>query len=239
MSQVVEFYDAFSKRQKAAGINNRHVSIQFHLQQAGLKEDDKILEVGCGIGTVSHLILKSLSKKGFLHAVDISPRSIEVARQFNAVFTNSKFEVLDLTKECIDARFNVIVLPDVLEHIPFELYPALFQNLNRMLIQDGLLFIHIPHPNYLQSLVDNKSTELQIIDHPVYTDKLLSLVYPQGFYLHSLKSYSVYTEQDDYQILILKKKLPFQTYTRSASPFQLSLRIRILQKLSNLVRIFK
>lgn len=239
MSDVIEFYDNFSSRQARAGINNRHLSILFHLEQLGLKKHHHVLEVGCGIGTVSELILQSLSSQGRLHAVDISPKSIEIAKRLTSKYKNATVEVRDLTKEKISATFDVIVLPDVLEHIPFEFYTPLFENLNQMLSEDGFIFIHVPHPNYLEWLIKQGSKELQIIDNPVYTNKLSSLVYPAGFYIDYLKSYSVYSNSPDYQIILLKKKSKPLDYTSRTTFFQMPLSMRVVKKFSYLLRGFK
>lgn len=235
MSEVAEFYDEFTSRQIRAGINIRHVSIDYHLKLAGLKATDHVLEVGCGVGTVSHLILKQLSEAGTLKSVDVSPKSVALAAKMNAKFSNASFEVFNVVENTLKQKFNCIVLPDVLEHIPQNLYPSLFKNLNVMLQDDGFIFIHIPHPHYLEWLVSIKSKDLQIIDNPVYTDDLLTVVYREGFYLYSLKSYSIYCEED-YQIIILKKKVS-KDYTKPARDgFRLPFKERISRKLSSLLK---
>jgi trans-aconitate 2-methyltransferase len=238
MSEVVEFYDEFSQAQAQTGINNRHLSILYHLEKVGLKKNDNVLEVGCGIGTVSQLILRSLSSTGKLLAVDISPKSIDLAQQLHSKYNNATFRVMDLTKETLRQQFDVIVLPDVLEHIPQDAHESLFANLKVLLKDDGFIFVHIPDPNYLQSLIDAGDKTLQIIEIPVYTDQLLDCVYPLGFYLHYLKSYSVYTKEPDYQILILKKRRE-RKYEHRKTYFQYSLGMRVLKKLSYILRGFK
>src|ERR1041385_2470701 len=145
MSEVVEFYDQFSNRQSSVGINNRHLSIAHHFEKTGVKNDSRLLEVGCGVGTVSELLLRFLSETGSLHAVDISPTSIQLAQQLSKRYKNSVFEVKDLTSEILNRKFDAIVSPDVIEHIPFDLYESFFKNLFQMLEDDGLVFIHIPH----------------------------------------------------------------------------------------------
>jgi trans-aconitate 2-methyltransferase len=236
MSDVVEFYDKFSERQTKAGINNRHLSVIYHLEKAGLCKRHEVLEIGCGVGTVSELILRYLSDEGHLTAVDISPKSVAVSARLAHKYNNATFEVKDFTGEIIDKKFDVIILPDVIEHIPFVLYKKLFENLYEMLKSDGFIFIHIPHPNYLEWLIRNKREELQIIDQPVYTDRLLSVVYPIGFYVHYLKSYSIYTEGEDYQIVILKQKVISQNYNPSRSFFRLPFMVRLKKKLIYLLR---
>ena len=239
MSQVADFYDEFSKAQAQTGINNRHLSILYHLEKSGLTSGSSVLEVGCGIGTVSELILRSLSSRGKLVAVDISPRSISLAQQRNAKYHNGTFRVLDLTRECLNEIFDVVVLPDVLEHVPEHLHRDLFNNLQKMLKDGGFIFIHIPHPKYLQRLVERKDPSLQVIDNPIHTDKLLATVYPLGFYLHSLASYSVYTTAEDYQMIILKKTAFDEKYDLKKRFFRLPFWQRILKRFHYLLRGFK
>jgi trans-aconitate 2-methyltransferase len=238
MSEVAEFYDKFSARQINAGINNRHISILHHLERSGLQRNHNVLEVGCGIGTVSKLILRYLSKKATLTSVDISPVSIDTANKLKESYPNATFEVKDFTKEVLLKQFDVIVLPDVIEHIPFSLYPPFFENLFKMLKDDGFVFIHIPHPNYLEWLVSTESNDLQIIDQPVFTDKFLPYVYRVGFYLHYLKSYSVYLSENDYQIIVLKKRrqLNYQTHGQF---FQPKLYNRMINRVRFMLRGFK
>ena len=145
---------------------------------------------------------------------------------------------MDLTKETLRQQFDVIVLPDVLEHIPPDAHESLFENLKVLLKDDGFIFVHIPDPNYLQSLIDARDKTLQIIEIPVYTDQLLRCIYPLGFYLHYLKSYSIYTKEPDYQILILKKRQE-RKYEHRKTYFHYSLGMRVLKKLSYILRGFK
>lgn len=46
----------------------------------GLQEDEVVLDIGCGTGNLTASLLKRLSAQGRVHAVDISPRMLEVAR---------------------------------------------------------------------------------------------------------------------------------------------------------------
>ncbi len=239
MSEVTEFYDEFTVLQSKAGINNRHLSILEHLREAGLKRDHRVLEIGCGIGTVSELILRYLSKNGFLHSVDISPKSILLANARLKKYENVLVEEKDLTKESLNGQFDVIVLPDVIEHIPLALHDAFFRNIFNFLKPDGFVFIHIPHPNNLEWMVKNEHEGLQIIDQPIFTNNLCAIVYPIGFYIHFLKSYSIYCVDHDYQIIILKKKPASQNLDNLDSFFLPSFYQRILYKLRYLARGFK
>lgn len=73
-----EYYNEYSTRQKKIGVNERHHSILKKLKKTGLKPSDSVLEIGCGIGTFTGLLSKYINKGNVL-AVDLSPKSIEIA----------------------------------------------------------------------------------------------------------------------------------------------------------------
>ena len=93
---MVNFYDQFAEKQEKTGINSRHLSILDKVKQAGLASHHRILEVGCGIGTVSHLLAGQVPQGNVL-AVDISPESIEKAKQLWKKQSNLHFEVSDMS----------------------------------------------------------------------------------------------------------------------------------------------
>ncbi|MCW3076152.1 MAG: hypothetical protein JWO32_761, partial [Bacteroidetes bacterium] len=78
--QVENFYNSYKEKQKKIGVNIRHRTILKNLKSVGLKSDSKVLEIGCGIGTVSGLIIKSIPEGKFT-GVDISSESIEMAKK--------------------------------------------------------------------------------------------------------------------------------------------------------------
>jgi SAM-dependent methyltransferase len=87
---------------------------------------DSVLDVGCGQGSpleqVAHL------RPGVeLAGVDFSPRAVELARERMPAAT---FTVLDLTKEALDKKYDLIICTDVLEHIPDDL--AALRNMRSM-----------------------------------------------------------------------------------------------------------
>ncbi len=205
MKEVAEFYDAFAKKQCAMGINNRHLSIRRWLEEVGLKPYHEVLEIGCGIGTVTELILQHLNKDGFLRAVDISPESIDTATSRLRKYRNVDLMVKDITATDIRGAYDVIVLPDVIEHIPISLHAKLFKNISKALNKNGFVFIHMPDPNYLEWVTRNNPAELQVIDQPIHAHILSDNLIKTGLYVHYLSSYTVYDKQPDYQVVVLKK----------------------------------
>src|SRR5687767_6513941 len=94
--EVEEFYDSYREKQKNIGVNIRHRTIFKKLKELGLKPDSKVLEVGCGIGTVSGLIIKHVTAGHFTGA-DISPESIEMANKLYGGKPNVEFLVNDMS----------------------------------------------------------------------------------------------------------------------------------------------
>jgi 2-polyprenyl-3-methyl-5-hydroxy-6-metoxy-1,4-benzoquinol methylase len=205
-SDVVTFYNNYASRQKAVGINERHQSIISKLLKQGLKAEDKVLEIGCGIGTLTHLLLKNLTK-GHLTALDIAPDNIGEAKKHLG-------DKINISLICADAvnydfgkeMFDVIVLPDVIEHIPLEHHSALFQKLSQVLEPKGFIFIHIPNPAYLEWCHKNSPELLQIIDQPIFTHGLIENTLPHNLVISKLETYSIWVTDGDYQYIVLRKR---------------------------------
>lgn len=203
--EVKEFYDHYVGKQEKIGINSRHLSIIDKLIKAGLKSDHLVLEVGCGIGTVSQLIARKIPK-GKVLAVDISEKSIEKARNLWKGLSNLAFEVSDMSDFNKPGQtFDFFVFPDVLEHIPVEQHAALFEKINRHSHGDSVVFIHIPAPRFLEYNIRQEPDKLQIIDQPLDTANLLASWRDNGFYLEKMETYPVFYEEKDYQYFILKR----------------------------------
>ena len=200
---VVRFYDKYSSRQQRAGVNKRHESIFSLLKEKGLKPNDKVLELGCGIGTFTSLIIPYL-KQGEVLALDISDKSIEIAKQ-TYESPNTDFIAADATTFDFEGKtFDVIVLPDVLEHIPIKLHNDLFRKLQSVLKETGFIFIHIPNPYFLEWCETNRPQDLQIIDQPIKTDVLIENTYKNNLFIEELKSYSIWVKDKDYQYIVLR-----------------------------------
>ena len=204
MSEIASFYDEFSEIQLSSGVHKRHLLILEWLKYFGLKKDHHVLEIGAGVGTVTGLLAEYLSK-GTLTSNDISEKSIEIAKRRLARFKNISFSAGDITKLQFDSKYNVIVLPDVIEHIPKEAHLDLFQCLHKMLEEDGFLVVHIPSPYYLEWVKNHQPEQLQVIDQPLHIDFVGKLIRESGFVISHLQTYSIWNDNPDYQIFKLQK----------------------------------
>jgi trans-aconitate methyltransferase len=203
--EVKEFYDEYVIKQEKIGINSRHISIIDKLVQSGLKSTHKVLEVGCGIGTVSQLIAKK-TPKGNVLAVDISEKSVEKAKILWKQYSNLDFEVSDMSDFSKSGQtFDYFVFPDVLEHIPIDQHPNLFSRIDAHSHDNSVVFIHIPAPRFLQYNINNEPDKLQIIDQPLDTATLVGVLSDNGYYLDKMETYPVFFEEKDYQYFVFRR----------------------------------
>ena len=209
--EVEEFYNTFKDHQKKLGINIRHRTIFKNLKTAGVKPGSNVIEIGCGIGTVSSLILKYVTKGRFV-GVDISNESISLAKTLNAAHKNAEFIVNDMRSFSHAVKFDFVVLPDVLEHIPVEQHSALFETLGKVTTDNAVVLINIPEPNCLNWIRENHPEKLQIIDQSLSMQELLNNSYPYGFKLYSLQPYCLQYTQPDYVSIVLKKNMTHKNY---------------------------
>ena len=210
--QVEEFYNTFKDHQKKLGINIRHRTIFRNLKKAGLRPSSTVLEIGCGIGTVSSLILSWLQEGKFV-GVDISSESVAMARTRNSRYTNAEFIVSDMSDFSHQLRFDFVVMPDVLEHIPVEQHDNLFRVLSGITAPGATILINIPEPDCLNWLRETHPAKLQIIDQSLSMRDLLNHSYPHGFTLHSMNSYGLQYIEPEYTSIVLRKHVKHGKYT--------------------------
>jgi trans-aconitate 2-methyltransferase len=216
-TDVSEFYDEFVDRQTRVGVNRRHEAIVGWLRRFGLRPDDRVLELGCGVGTVTQLLLEELPR-GSVLGVDLSPRSIATAQERLAGFENVRLIAADVVSADVDGQFDVVVLPDVIEHIPLELHDALLARVAAWVRPDGFVLLHYPNPHHLEWCHANHPERLQIIDQPVHADVLLANAYRHGLYLSYYERYSIWLREGDYIVAVLRPSSGVGEFTRLPQP---------------------
>jgi len=206
-SEIEDYYNKTWKNLDDQGLtkpNPRHLVILAKLRANGLKRNSKVLEIGCGIGTLSNLLAGYLTK-GEITAVDISPETIELAKYKFKNRTNLEFQVSDMSDWSNNTTFDIIILPDVLEHIPLEQHDNLFSKINAVSNINTRLLVNIPHPKALEYIREHRKDLLQIIDIPIHTHILSQNAKNHGYYIESLDSYSIGFEAEDYQFISLRR----------------------------------
>lgn len=206
MTKIAEWYDDFVKEQIKKGINKRHLEINKRiLNKTNNLTVQTILEIGCGIGSQTELLNKYFSNAQ-ITAIDISEKSIEYAKEKNKKNDNIRFETRDIINNPIGRKFDLIVLADVIEHIPLELHNSLFKVLNESISNLGIICINIPSPAYLDHLTKTCPDTLQVVDQPICSELVLKSIQKTDLYIDFLEHYSVWISEGDYQFFTLKKR---------------------------------
>ena len=204
--EVSKFYDDYVEKQVSKGYNERHLVLNDYLMNEGIHGDSSILELGCGVGTITSLIKKTVSK-GKMVCVDISEKSIEQSKSINYQ-KNIEFIVSDLLSFKYDKfSFNFITLFDVLEHVPVEQHFSIFQNITNYMDENSKLIIHVPTKEIIKYNEKNCPELMQIIDQPLAESELISSATKAGLRLTEFKFTNIW-EHYDYQLFVFG--LPFE-----------------------------
>jgi len=205
--EVKQFYDRYAAQQQKTGVNERILSLVGRMKKYGLNRNSRILELGCGIGSITRLLTRTV-KDGVIEAVDLSPKSIELLKA-SLSKNNITARAGDVTNYLPQHNnFDFITLFDVLEHIPLEQHAQLFANLSKIMSDETLLLINTPSPKQIEYDQKYHPDELQVIDQPIYLHKLIPHLANNGLFLHFFELYSIWAV-DDYQFMLIQKEQDF------------------------------
>lgn len=149
-----EFYDEnpplapwpeiLSKYGLAVLYKPREVFWRKQLDRIGIRNRDRVLDVGCGQGIMLKRMEKTYKIEGI--GIDVSPVCINYAKK---CFSDShiNYEVGDIKKTLFESEsFNLIVSFDVLEHI--EAQKKALSEMARVVKPGGKIFIYTLNKNY-------------------------------------------------------------------------------------------
>jgi trans-aconitate methyltransferase len=215
---VTAFYDRFVGRQTRVGINRRHEAILAWLLRFGMRPGDRVLEVGCGAGTLTQLLAEALPE-GSVFGFDLSPKSIEAARERLASFGNVEVVAGDvLEADAGEEPYDVVVLPDVIEHIPIEMHDALFGRIASWVKPEGFVLVHYPNPHHLEWFHEHHPERLQIVDQPIHADLLTANAYRHGLHLDYFERYAIWVREGDYVAAVFRPASGVGEFTRLPPP---------------------
>ena len=206
--EISDFYDEFVQRQLKIGANERVISLYKRLVNLGLKEDSKVLELGCGVGIFTKLLSKKISK-GIIEAADLSEKSIAVAKDLVKNKKNISCFVADVVHYTPqNSDFDFITLMDVIEHIPLDQHEELFGNLTKICTDKTQIALNIPNPQYIDHARIHHPESLQVIDQAVDLFPLMQHWEKHGLELIYFEKYGIW-EEEDYHFMVLRKKRDF------------------------------
>lgn len=224
---IKKYYDAFSRDvllKDFYSINLRQQGIK-RLCDRFITKGSNILEVGCGVGIISKYLTKKASR---LVAVDISERNIAIAKKY-ATSPISEFKVLDIVEEAHElspyGKFDIILLPDVIEHIPKEKHRNLFATIENLLASEGKVLITFPSPGYQEYIRKHHPDKLQIIDETIWLSDILEVSSFEPLYYNHIDIWG----KNQYIHLVLTPKVNYSSTTSSKNVL-----VKAIAKMKNL-----
>ena len=98
------------------GVHPKHRLTRYHdFFVARVKPGQRVLDVGCGNGYLAHRLAADAGAE--VLGVDILPANIEKARKLHA-HPRARFETGDILRAVPAGGFDVVVMSNVLEHLP-------------------------------------------------------------------------------------------------------------------------
>jgi 2-polyprenyl-3-methyl-5-hydroxy-6-metoxy-1,4-benzoquinol methylase len=127
---------------KSNRIHDRHVGeFRFLVSFVGDLSGKDILDIGCGRGDLIPLFLRE--KVRSYHGVDFSPHAIAIASsRFND--PKVRLEVSEAVNLKENASYDVIVMYNVIEHIPVFEMEVIWQRIRELLRSGGHVFLSTP-----------------------------------------------------------------------------------------------
>jgi len=176
------------------------------------KDVNAILEMGCGIGGITHK-MNGNWPNAEVTGLDISTLSIQIAEK---LFANDKTHFVRgiLTPETFEEQFDFIVLMDVYEHISPSDRPTVHAALNKGLKNKGRIFLSVPTPHNLKWSLKNKPETMQPVDEHISFDVISKLASDTGTEVLLYQMKDIWNPCDYLHIVLEKNddfELPFFT----------------------------
>lgn len=133
-------YDTLSR---LLGLGVNRPNSRMVVEMAGIKPGDRVLDVGCGTGSLTLTAAEYAGPSGHVHGIDASPEMIEVARakageaRYKPVFDLGAAEQMPYQEGDLD----VVISRLVIHHLPHDLKSRAFSEVYRVLRPGGLFFI--------------------------------------------------------------------------------------------------
>lgn len=172
-TEEIAFYDNFIGHFDEQKDNARNREFRA-LVRKYLRKPAKVLDVGCALGYNSGW----LAEEGCaVHGIDISPQCILQAQER---YPQSLWWCGDITEgfDFSTGGFTLILMSDVIEHVPLEKHGAMFANVSRVAEPGCLLLGAVPDPEIHATA---KQAMYQPVEERVDIPTLLAVAGMAGF----------------------------------------------------------
>lgn len=197
------YYEDFSLKvgiRDWSSANDRHEQLKLFVADVLQGRCDlELLDVGCGAGVMTAYLVRF----GQVTGLDFSAPAIALARQMvpEAAFSTGRIE--DLPS---GARFDVLTLFDVLEHIPIADRPGFFAELAERLRPGGIVFASTPYPAFTRWRRTAEPHELQIIDEEVWLDAVIPEAESVDLSVLRYQAFDLWQGSPEYQFFVFGER---------------------------------
>lgn len=232
---IVSYYDEHTKFKilDYLKVNPRVNEAWKTLLKNAPKNPKRILEVGCGMGSICQKMNKKWPNAK-ITGIDISVESIHTAKK---LFANNKldFKVSLLTADTFNEKFDYIIFMDVYEHIAINDRVVVHQALNKLLNNKGKIFLSVPTPQNLRWSLIHKPQTMQPVDEQISFDVIAKLANDTKTEVQLYQNKNIWNVAD-YTHIILEKNNDFEASFFFNKPVTVLERVnRILNKSKNLI----
>lgn len=121
------------------GVHTKHRHMRYHDFFVGrIQPGEKVLDIGCGIGALTYDVAEKAEAN--VMGIDINPDNIVQARQRHG-HPRIQYSVGDVLQAIPEGKYDVIILSNVLEHLPER--PAFLLEIQRVTHPSRIL-IRVP-----------------------------------------------------------------------------------------------
>jgi ubiquinone/menaquinone biosynthesis C-methylase UbiE len=136
LDYLSDYYDLLTPAEKSR-FRQKQIGL------AGLREGEKVLEVGCGTGALSFLSKLRVGDTGEVAGIDIAPKMVaraeEKAAKANLDIAFQVASVDDLPYP--DEHFDLVISSLMFHHLPVEVKKSGLGEIRRVLKDDGRFFL--------------------------------------------------------------------------------------------------
>ncbi len=219
-----QFYDEFlqTRMVKYRLDDNPRLLRAMEFAEAAVAPDSHVLDIGCGIGIVTERLARKAAR-GSVLGCDLGAKNVWYASR-TVRLPNVRFVELDAIADWEKLRalvarpVDVVTLIDVIEHLPKESWPLVFQRIAAVSGEDARVLLTFPSPVYQRYLADHDPGELQPVDESVELEEIERVAGAAGWSVSAWRYVDVWMT-NQYVHCELRKRIPCQPIAPRAPPF--------------------
>jgi ubiquinone/menaquinone biosynthesis C-methylase UbiE len=142
------------------------------VNEAGLRPAERVLDVGCGTGTIARLAAERVGSNGRVAGIDVNAAMLNVARSLPSANPIKWYETAAESIPLPDQSFDVVFCGLSLQFFADKL--AALREMHRVLKPGGRVYINTPIPSdflnvFDRALARNVSEEASVFVHAVFS----------------------------------------------------------------------